>query len=89
MKADKISKEFIIGCTITVALSVFGGWQASTEHAFDNTRRISIIESENTNIDYKYQAIMNSLNTLQQDVNTIKSDVKLLGATKADKKYTD
>ena len=51
MKADKVSKEFIIGCVITVALSVFGGWQASTEHAFDNTRRISIIESENTNID--------------------------------------
>ena len=89
MKTDKISKEFILGCIITVAMSIFGGWQASTEHTFENTRRISIVEAECRNTDSKYQEIINSLNTLQQDVNTIKSDIKLLGATKADKKYTE
>jgi len=89
MKTEKISKEFIFGCILTILLSVAGGWSASTQQQNENTKDIRVLQEQFLYQDDKYNKIIQKLDGLQTDVNTVKSDVKLLGATKADRKFKD
>ena len=96
MDKSKISREFILGCILTVSISILGGWSASTEIQNDNTRRISIIEEKYEYVEAANEQIISMLNEITQgqqnisiNLSEIASDVKLLKATKADRKYVE
>lgn len=89
MDKDKISKNTWAALGLTALLSIFGGWSAGTEKQGENTRRISIIEEKCEQTDKKYDQIITKLDALGADMSEVKSDVKLLKATKADRKYAE
>jgi hypothetical protein len=101
MSNDKnSSKQFIIGCILTVALSIFGAWSAGTEKTYQNTNDISVLDEKQDAAkkvsDEKFNQVITLLNSIQSDVSSLKrdvgelkTDVKLIKATKADRKYKD
>lgn len=96
MDKDKISKNTWAALGLTVLLSVFGGWSAGTEKQNETVRRVSIIEEKcaendkkSANTDQRYEEIIKKLDNLGADMSEVKSDVKLLNATKADRKYVE
>lgn len=91
-----ISKDTIAQMGLVVLLSIFGGWSAGTQRQTETIKRIAVVEEKCGTTQQKYDQIikrLDELSTGQQtiiiDMATVKSDVKLLNATKADRKYTD
>lgn len=87
MDKEKISKNTWAGLALTTILFFFGGWSAGTERQSDNTRRISVIEEKCGTTEEKYDQIITKLDALGTDISEVKSDIKLLNATKADRRY--
>lgn len=92
MNKDRVSKNTWAVVISTAILSIFGGWSAGNERQAENTTRISIVEEkcsaqekerhEDRVVD---KEILQKLDALSQDMAEVKSDVKILRATKADK----
>jgi hypothetical protein len=85
----KISKDTLLMLGLTLALSIFGGWSAGTEKQNDLSKRVSLIEQKCSETDARYDQIIEKLDAMNSSLNEVKSDVKLLNATKVDRKYVE
>jgi len=84
-----ISKNTLFAAGLTILISVYGSWITANEKTNENTKEIAVINDKMPNQEAHYNQIINKLDALQLDVNEVKIDVKLLKATKADRKYKD
>jgi len=84
-----INKNTLCAAGLTILLSVSGSWITANEKTNENTKEIAVINDKMPNQEARYNQIIDKLDALQLDVNEVKIDVKLLKATKADRKYKD
>lgn len=84
-----ISKNTLFAAGLTILISVYGSWITANEKTNENTKEIAVINDKMPNQEARYNQIIDKLDALQLDVNEVKIDVKLLKATKADRKYKD
>jgi uncharacterized protein (DUF1919 family) len=96
MDKDKISKNTWAALALTALISIFGAKSADSQAQMDFDRRVTVIEQKcvendkkSTKTDQRYEEIIKKLDNLGSDMSEVKSDVKLLNATKADRKYVE
>lgn len=93
MKAGKISKNTWAVMALTTLLSIFGGWSAGNEKQAETIRRVSVIEAKceqkNLSDSERYIEQKQRDEEIIEKLNILITEVGLLKATKADKKYAE